>query len=130
MLPLNRQLKVFLIKLRSRQSEDKLLLGEGYQKTEYVCRWPNGRALKCDYLSRAFKRILLQNELPENTRFHDLRHSCASFMLKQGCSMKEIADWLGHADIKTSMNIYAHLDMETKNDVADRLGSILALEKC
>ena len=41
--------------------------------------------------------------------------------------MKEIADWLGHADIKTARNIYAHLDMEAKKNVADKLGSLFTL---
>ena len=127
-LPLNQPIKEFLLRLRDRQSEEKQFFGQSYQNTEYVCRWPDGHALKCDYLSRAFKRVLLQNGLPENTRFHDLRHSCASYMLKTGCSMKEISDWLGHADIKTSMNIYAHLDTDARNEVANRLGSILLLE--
>ena len=59
-------------------------------------------------------------------RLHDLRHSCASYMLKMGYSMKEISDWLGHADIKTSMNIYA-FDMDAKKDIVNRFGSILPL---
>ena len=83
---------------------------------------------ECDYLSRTFKKILFKHGLPENTGFHDLRHSCASYILKMGYNMKEIADWLGHADIKTSMNIYAHLDMDAKKGVADRLGSLLSLK--
>jgi len=49
-------------------------------------------------------------------------------MLKMGCSMKEIADWLGHNDIKTAMNVYAHLDIEAKQDVANRFTSILSID--
>jgi len=126
-LPLNHDVKAYLLKLRAQQSKDKLLLGVEYQDTEYVCRWPDGRAMKCDYLSYGFKRLLSKHGLP-NVRLHDLRHSCASYMLKTGCSMKEISDWLGHADIGTSMNIYAHLDMDTKRDVAERMVSILPLK--
>ena len=63
----------------------------------------------------------------ELVRLHDLRHSCASYMLKAGCSMKEISDWLGHSDIGTSMNIYAHVDIEAKKAVSNKLDSMLAL---
>ncbi len=126
-LPLNAQLRAYLLRLRGRQSEEKLLLGQGYQNTEYICRWPDGRTMSCDYLSRAFHRLLKRNDLPQ-IRLHDLRHSCASFMLKMGCSMKEISDWLGHSDIKTAMNVYAHLDIETKMKAANRLSSILSVE--
>ncbi len=59
-------------------------------------------------------------------RLHDLRHSCASFMLKMGCSMKEIQDWLGHKDIGTTMNIYAHIDTEMKHNVAKRLDELFS----
>ena len=125
-LPLNRSVKDYLLRLCNQQAKDKQLLGKAYQDTEYVCRWPDGRVMNCDYLSRGFKRLLKKNDLPE-VRLHDLRHSCASYMLKMGCSMKEIADWLGHADIKTAMNVYAHLDFEAKKDVADRFADLLSV---
>lgn len=125
-LPLNGDVKGFLLRLQNRQKEDKNLLGTAYHETDYVCRWSDGRVMTCDYLSRGFKRLLQRNGLPP-VRLHDLRHSCASYMLKMGCSMKEIADWLGHADIKTAMNVYAHLDAEAKMNVANRLGSLLPL---
>ena len=67
------------------------------------------------------------NNLPI-IRLHDLRHSCASYMLKLGFSMKEISDWLGHADISTSMNYYAHVDFDMKKGVADSFEKILPLK--
>ena len=127
-LPLNSEVKAFLLKLRAQQAENKLLLGQAYQETEYVCRWPDGHVMRCDYLSRGFKRLLLKLGLPGKIRLHDLRHSCASYMLKMGCTMKEVADWLGHADIKTAMNVYAHLDFEQKQTVADRFAALLSIE--
>jgi len=125
-LPLNREVKTYLLRLRSRQAQDKLLLGQAYHETEYICRYADGHVMKCYYLSRAFKNLLIKHGLPP-IRLHDLRHSCASYMLKMGCNMKEVADWLGHADIQTSMNIYAHLDIEQKQNVANRLGSVFAV---
>jgi integrase len=41
-------------------------------------------------------------------RFHDLRHSCASYLAQQGASLLEIADLLGHRQISMSHR-YAHL---------------------
>lgn len=124
-LPLNRAVKTFLQRLREKQEQDKKFLGNGYQDTDYVCRWPDGHTLSPSYMSAAFKN-LINKENFKVIRLHDLRHSCASYMLKAGCSMKEISDWLGHADIGTSMNIYAHLDTEAKRDVSNRLSSLLS----
>jgi integrase len=126
-LPLNRDVKDYLLGLRDQHAKDRQLLGPAYQETEYVCRWPDGRAMRCDYLSIGFKRLLAKNGLP-HVRLHDLRHSCASYMLKMGCSMKEIADWLGHADIRTAMNVYAHLDADAKKNVANRFSSLLPIK--
>ena len=124
-LPLNQQVKSYLLKLRAIQSENKLLMGQSYQDSDYVCRWSDGHRVSCDYISSKFKDFLSANGIPEHVRFHDLRHSCASFLLRAGCSMKEIADWLGHADISTAMNIYAHLDKGMKQDAADKLGALM-----
>ena len=125
-LPLNRAAKTYLLQLRARQSEEKLFLGQAYKDTPYICRWPDGHAMSPDYMSARFKKLLKRYGLPE-IRLHDCRHSCASYMLKAGCSMKEISDFLGHADIGTSMNLYAHLDAESKRDVSNRLGSLLSI---
>ena len=127
-LPLNSQVKEFLLKMQARQNNEKQLFGRDYKNTEYICRWADGHAMQCNYITKGFKNILVKYGLPANIRFHDLRHSCASYMLKAGCSMKEIADWLGHADISTSMNIYAHLDVSAKQSVANRLGNLLSVK--
>ena len=123
-LPLNENVKAHLLALKEKQRQEKKLLGKGYQNTEYVCRWSDGHTVSCDYMSRAFRKLLVKHELPL-IRLHDLRHSCASYMLKMGCSMKEVADWLGHADIKTAMNVYTHIDMEQKKNVAEKFGTLL-----
>ena len=42
-------------------------------------------------------------------RFHDLRHSCASILYDKGWNLKDIQEWLGHADIETTGGIYTHI---------------------
>ncbi|MFP3388103.1 tyrosine-type recombinase/integrase [Brevibacillus sp. SIMBA_040] len=58
-------------------------------------------------------------------RFHDLRHSCASLLLANGVSMKEIQEWLGHSLFSTTANIYAHLDYSSKISSAQVMSSSL-----
>jgi len=50
-----------------------------------------------------------------------LRHSCASLLLANGVSLKEIQDWLGHSNFNTTANIYAHLDKATKTNSANAM---------
>ena len=123
-LALSQDVKNHLLKLQEQQEKDRLILGKAYQGTEYICRWADGTAMTCYYLSKAFRDLLVKNNLP-SVRLHDLRHSCASFMHTAGCDLKEISDWLGHADIGTTANIYVHLDFESKKRVANRLSVIL-----
>ena len=51
-------------------------------------------------------------------RFHDLRHSVATILLQQGFSLKQIQEWLGHADIATTANVYAHVPYVEKISIA------------
>ena len=57
--------------------------------------------------------------------FHDLRHTTASILLLLGFSIKDIGDWLGHSDYSTTANIYAHLDLNRKKDIAGKLNKSL-----
>lgn len=52
--------------------------------------------------------------------FHALRHTFTTRMIESGESIKTIQALLGHADIQTTMNIYAHVLQETKIASADR----------
>ncbi|MFA0474849.1 tyrosine-type recombinase/integrase [Vibrio breoganii] len=57
-------------------------------------------------------------------RFHDLRHTCASFLAKSGATLLEIADVLGHKSI-TMTQRYSHLCIDHKAALTDRVfGSI------
>jgi len=58
-------------------------------------------------------------------RFHDLWHSCASVLLAQGVPMKQIQEWLGHSDMRTTANIHSHIDSESKKSSAAAIGDAL-----
>jgi len=57
-------------------------------------------------------------------RFHDLRHSCASYLAQNGASLLEIADVMGHRQL-AMVKRYAHLTTDTKARLVNRvLGGI------
>ena len=72
-----------------------------------------GELVKPGYLAQHFPLVLEKYGL-RKIRFHALQHSYASLLHANGVSMKEIQVWLGHSDISTTMNIYAHLMMDSK----------------
>lgn len=85
-----------------------------------------GDILKPQYVTEHFKVILEKHGL-KMIRFHDLRHSCASLMLANDITMKEIQEWLGHSNISTTANIYAHVDSESKRESAKIIDRVLAI---
>ena len=123
-LPLLANVKEYLLSLEAQQARDKGTFGNAYHDTDYICRWPDGRPLEPDYVTRKFSQVIVQAEMPP-IRFHDLRHTTASILLSLGFSIKDIGDWLGHSDYSTTANIYAHLDLSRKKDIAGKLNKSL-----
>lgn len=58
------------------------------------------------------EQLLEDNEL-KRIRLHDLRHSCATLLVQNKVSIKDIQIWLGHSNIQTTM-IYTHMDETNK----------------
>jgi integrase len=73
-------------------------------------RRPSGRPgdpLQPTTISKGFPIAVVDAGLPR-LRFHDLRHSSASFLLHMGIPPLEVARILGHSSVTTTMTIYAH----------------------
>lgn len=66
--------------------------------------------------------LLIKRELPEieNFRFHDLRHTFASLLIKAGVDIYTVSKLLGHAQITTTQ-IYAHLYQEHVQEAIQKL---------
>ena len=123
-LPLVPAFQTKLAALKEQQEKNRILCGRSYctDYLGYVLVDAMGNRLKLSYISTAFPALLKRNGL-RPIHFHDLRHSCASLLLKNGVPMKQIQEWLGHSDFSTTANIYAHLDAGSK------LTSAQAMEK-
>jgi integrase len=76
-------------------------------------------------LYRAFKIRVKQASLSETLRLHDLRHTCAALLLKQGVNPKFVQDLLGHADISLTLNTYYHVLPDMGDAAADGMDAAL-----
>ncbi|MDD2992164.1 MAG: site-specific integrase [Pygmaiobacter sp.] len=125
-LPLIPVIEDLLLQAKKQQKENQKLCGRSYNRKflEYVCVDEQGNIVSPDYVSAQFHRVLKQNG-KKMIRFHDLRHSCASLLLANGVSLKEIQVWLGHSNYSTTANIYAHLDVSSKQNAADTIAGCL-----
>lgn len=123
-IAISKTLIYILKKHRIKQLENKLLYGKSYQNNNLVCCYDNGRPFNPKRFSGKFNELLKKNEIPI-IRFHDLRHSHASLLVKLGVQPKEISERLGHSNIGITMDLYSHLYEETDRQVADMFEQLI-----
>ena len=58
------------------------------------------------------------NRMNKKITVHGTRHTHASLLFEAGASLKQVQERLGHANIKTTMNVYAHVTKEAKEETA------------
>jgi integrase len=120
---------------RRRQAEERLAFGAGYRDRGRVFTRPGGEPLNPDAVSLQFKRRAARLGLPP-IRFHDLRHGWATMALEAGEHPKVVAEQLGHASVRVTLDTYSHvtpgLQREAVTRVAGRflpaVSSVLANE--
>ena len=101
---------------------------EGYKEISFVCLRPDGAyespstvGIMCRTASRKVEGL-------EGFRFHQLRHTFTSNLLSNGAAPKDVQELLGHADVSTTMNIYAHATREAKRTSARLLDKVVGGE--
>ena len=101
---------------------------EGYKEISFVCLRPDGAyespstvGIMCRTASRKVEGL-------EGFHFHQLRHTFTSNLLSNGAAPKDVQELLGHADVSTTMNIYAHDTREAKRTSARLLDKVVGGE--
>ena len=125
-LPLIKPVEEYLLKLKAEQVRMEDFLGEQYIQNHFICKQACGKPFYPNYITERFHRLIKRYGLPR-IRFHDLRHSAATMLLANGFSLKEIQEWLGHSDIATTANIYAHVLYKAKENMAECIGGKLKI---
>ena len=120
--PLVPDIKELLLDLQEREAKNRAEFGKEYISNDYIPKWDDGRPFSPDFVTKKFQKLLKANSLPR-IRFHELRHSCASILINMGFTLKDVQEWLGHSDITITANIYSHLDVTRKQNMADKLSS-------
>ncbi len=59
--------------------------------------------------NRTFARLLKLAGLSPDTRFHDLRHTCATLLLSRNVNPKIVSEMLGHSSIAITLDTYSHV---------------------
>lgn len=69
-------------------------------------------------------RLCVEHGFPR-LKIHGFRHTHCSLLFEAGLSIKEVQDRLGHADVQTTLNIYAHVTKKQKDVVAEKFSNYI-----
>ena len=97
--------------LRARQHTQKLeRLAKGWPVTDYVITTRKGTICWPHTINDILDRLIQEADVPR-IRFHDLRHTHATWLAQAGVHPKVIADRLGHTRIGFTLDTYVHSDL-------------------
>jgi integrase len=126
-LQLEEWMKPLFEKEFERRDYEKEAAGNDYNDNGLVFAAYTGNPVKESNLEEHFNKIIKEAGLPE-IRFHDLRHSCASILLRRGTNLKLAQERLSHTDIKTTANIYSHVIPTMQREVNQTMTNALRLQ--
>ena len=109
---------------RERQLEERLAAGRRWHEADFVFASRLGTPLDARNVTQALQTALGRLCLPR-TRFHDFRYAYATLMLEDGEDLAVVSKSLGHANLSTTADIYAHLTLAMQDRAAARMDRIL-----
>jgi integrase len=112
-----------LRKHRIRQMEERLA-AKTYTDHGLVIQSTVGTPVLPRNLKRVWYRLLEESGVPK-IRFHDLRHTHATLLLKAGVHPKVVSERLGHSSVQITLDTYSHLLPNMQEAAALRFGELL-----
>ncbi len=97
---------------------------EEFQDLDYICCSTLGRARSKGFHCRYYKQLLAENGLPD-IRWHDLRSTYCTLLLKESFNPKAVSRLMGHAKEIITMDVYA----DNRGIIADGVPEIEAYMK-
>jgi integrase len=112
-----------LLAHQKKQKQQRLLADASWKEQRLIFTTRTGTPVDTTNVLHQYQRILQAADLPK-MRFYDLRHTHASLLIAEGVHPKKIAERLGHASIKLTMDLYGHLFDGSDKESAERMQRI------
>ncbi|MEH7457383.1 site-specific integrase [Bacillus sp. JJ1127] len=104
--------------------KEKERYGSEYKDYDLVCPTSNGNPCNFRSLTQLWKKLIKKSEVPD-IRFHDLRHTHATIMLKQGIHPKIVSERLGHKRVGITLDTYSHVVPGLQETAVDQFANEL-----
>lgn len=113
---------------RDRQDAQQLEAGGRWQDWGLMFVTSIGSPLNQSNFRKDWVAIRKRAGLPENVRFHDLRHSALSLMADRGVPAHDLMAIAGHSQITTTMQLYVHSSAENRKAAAKTLDDLFPID--
>jgi integrase len=90
--------------------------------SEFVFPAPQGGFLQYHGFRKRFWTPAVERAGFAPLTFHSLRHSCVALLIDRGADIIYVQRFLGHKDVRTTANTYAHLFPQRGREVAEAMG--------
>lgn len=127
-LSLPNELKFLLKRMKKEQSETKLKLANKWIDEDWVFTQWNGKIMNLNTLSTWWANFVSTKKL-KKIRFHDLRHTAASYLIRSGIDIVTVSNIMGHAKTSTTTNIYGHVIKDAKENAMKTLEDVIMKNK-
>jgi integrase len=110
---------------RKRHVAHRLSLGSAYEDQGLVFATALGHPLNPNNVQRSFYQLLAAAGVPR-IRLHDLRHTHATWLLKDGQPVKVVSERLGHTKTSITLDTYAHVLPDMQDGAVEAIELLLA----
>ncbi len=110
---------------REAQAFERRSWGNSYRDQGLVFCRPDGTPHNADTITSECERLVRRAGV-KRIRFHDMRHTHATLLLEAGVDITVVSKHLGHASVKTTANLYAHITERLQTTAAERFGAYIS----
>ena len=100
---------------------------EDYRELDLVCTKADGSYTSSEQVGAMCRKAAEKIDGLAGFHFHCLRHSYTTNLIANGASPKDVQELLGHSDVSTTMNVYAHSSREAKRSSARLLDKVAGI---
>jgi integrase len=113
--------------------KEELIMLKEDQSKKVLCNPHNlvfctlrGKRVIPNTLNEVLDKICLKYDLPR-VKFHDLRHTHATLLLRENVNIKIIQERLGHSRVSTTLDVYSHVLPSMQHVVTEKLDKLIQL---
>jgi integrase len=96
-----------------------------YQDNNFILATNEGYPKTIKAISIRLKRLLTKSKINKDITPHSFRHTHTSLLIEANVHIKEIQERLGHSDINTTMDIYAHMTKNIKKEASNKFSNLM-----